>query len=73
MLTAPPVVVPRSPDPELTNAAATTPAVDDDLSVDEEKNRNTAEAVVSPAAAPIKDIAPSPEAPVDNLQLLLSR
>ncbi|TQI79946.1 L,D-transpeptidase-like protein [Serratia fonticola] len=60
MLNTSPTAAPRSPDPEATQAAITAPAVEDDLSVDEEKNRDSA--VVSPAAAPIKDISPSPEA-----------
>ncbi|WP_431222931.1 L,D-transpeptidase [Serratia sp. L9] len=64
MLTTASVEAPRSPEPEVTNAAATTPAADDDLSVDEEKSRDATGAVVSPAAAPIKDLAPSPEAPL---------
>lgn len=61
MLTASPTAAPRSPDPEATQAAITAPAVEDDLSVDEEKNRDSAGGVVSPAAAPIKDVSPSPE------------
>jgi murein L,D-transpeptidase YcbB/YkuD len=62
MLIATPAVASASPEPQVTNASATTPAADDDLSVDEEKDRATAVAVVSPGAASIKDLAPSPEA-----------
>ncbi|ALX94486.1 peptidase [Serratia fonticola] len=62
MLIATPAVASASPEPQVTNASATTPAADDDLSVDEEKDRATAAAVVSPGAASIKDLAPSPEA-----------
>jgi murein L,D-transpeptidase YcbB/YkuD len=62
MLIATPAVASASPEPQVTNASATTPAADDDLSVDEEKDRATAGAVVSPGAASIKDLAPSPEA-----------
>ncbi|CAI0921056.1 murein L,D-transpeptidase [Serratia grimesii] len=36
---------------------------DGGLSVDEEKNREAKSAVVSPAAAPVKDIVPSPQSP----------
>ncbi|CAI0768562.1 L,D-transpeptidase [Serratia sp. JSRIV001] len=62
MLIATPAVASASPEPQVNNASATTPAADDDLSVDEEKDRATAAAVVSPGAASIKDLAPSPEA-----------
>ncbi|MFC0227904.1 L,D-transpeptidase [Serratia aquatilis] len=65
MLAATPAVVPHSPESDVTSAAATAPAVEDDLSVDEEKNRVASGAVVSPSATPIKDIVPaSPEAPL---------
>ncbi|WP_076942221.1 L,D-transpeptidase [Serratia oryzae] len=63
MLTAAPIATPHSQEPAATQAAVTAPVVEDDLSVDEEKNRSTAGAVVSPAAAPIKDLASAPEAP----------
>lgn len=61
MFAATPAVAPHSQEALITHTAATTPIMDDDLSVDEEKNRNIARAVVSPAAAPIKDIVPSPQ------------
>ncbi|MHA7846301.1 L,D-transpeptidase [Serratia sp. D1N4] len=64
MLTVVPVATPHSQEPAATPTAARAPVVEDDLSVDEEKNRNPAGAVVSPAAAPIKDLVPSPEAPL---------
>ena len=63
MLTVTPVNAPRSAEPEMTKAAAVATAAVDDLSVDEEKSRPAA-AVVSPAAAPVKDLIPSPETPL---------
>jgi murein L,D-transpeptidase YcbB/YkuD len=64
MLTVVPVATPHSQELAVTPAAAKAAVVEDDLSVDEEKNRNIAVAVVSPAAAPIKDLAPSSESPL---------
>ncbi|PVZ86177.1 L,D-transpeptidase [Serratia sp. S1B] len=49
---------------EATNTVATTaPAMDDDLSVDEEKNRDTAGTVVSPATASTKELASAATTP----------
>lgn len=63
MLTAAPIATPHSQEPAATQAAVTAPVVEDDLSVDEEKNRSAAGAVVSPAAAPIKDLVAAPAVP----------
>ncbi|WP_390901540.1 L,D-transpeptidase [Serratia liquefaciens] len=41
---------------------------DGGLSVDEEKNREAQSVVVSPAAAPVKDLAPSPQSPFSQQQ-----
>ncbi|AHG21982.1 peptidase [Chania multitudinisentens RB-25] len=65
MLTAAPIATPPSQEPAVTDTVATAPVIDDDLSVDEEKSRDTARAVISPAAAPIKDLASS-EAPLEQ-------